>query len=214
MFDNGVRKEKEKYSNLQSLIDKIQPIYEKDTKIPLENLWKFYDFPYGIEIPLHLLDKLERVYYVPYLSAVQLYNQKSSLIFEFFETDRPDLRLQFPEKIEELSRSQKCLKESDLQDLDQSKSWFSVVWSPILCHHQTMNFIKGEFLMYYQFSKKDVYLIGILPCKKVVLETWFEKVNNQILIPPIFKEPFYFLEKHKIEHPDFFFFSKNNHLLK
>lgn len=207
-------KDKEKRSNFFSLINSIHPIFEKDKDTPLDNIWKFYDFPYGLEIQLQIANKLERVYYVPYLSAVQLYNNKGSLVFEFFETDRPDLRLQFPDKIDELSKAKKELKETLISDLDTELSWYSVVWSPILCNHLTMNSIKGEFLTYYQFEENGVFLAGVIPCKKIILETWFKSEKGTIRIPSLVANPGYFLTKHKIEHPDYIFFSKNNQIFK
>mmetsp|Transcript_23042 Transcript_23042/g.37912 ORF Transcript_23042/g.37912 Transcript_23042/m.37912 type:complete len:424 (-) Transcript_23042:492-1763(-) len=44
----------------------------------LRDLWQFYDSPYGIEVPIFLDGSETFVYYVPYLSAVQLYVSRDS----------------------------------------------------------------------------------------------------------------------------------------
>jgi hypothetical protein len=125
-----------------------------DTRVryKLKHLWEFYDEPYGLEIPIMIRGEIQNVYFVPHLSALQLYEQgKETAIFEFYETLTPDLRCPLIDKIEELSRQFSALLTGDSSQFDHP-SWYSIAWYPILCHNETMNWLKGQIITYHHFE--------------------------------------------------------------
>lgn len=124
----------------------------KSIRYNLKQLWQFYDEPYGLEVPIIIRGECHNVYFVPHLSALQLYNEGHPRpIFEFFETLTPDLRYPLIDKVEELARDYPPLLDGDSGKLDR-QSWYSIAWYPILCHNETMNFLKGQLITYHHFE--------------------------------------------------------------
>ncbi|KAL0223154.1 hypothetical protein P9112_002544 [Eukaryota sp. TZLM1-RC] len=139
----------------------------------LRDLWRFYDLPFGLEVPVKNLP-VSHVHFVPYLSSVQIYvhvdavNNLSHLIsppsvspiddaqlvLEFFETVQPEARLPFPEQIHALAASCPLLNEGK-SSLLHPRSWFSVLWYPLLCDKHTIPFLKGSFLSYHGFQFQE-----------------------------------------------------------
>ncbi|KAF9604285.1 hypothetical protein IFM89_005611 [Coptis chinensis] len=133
-----------------------------DSYFILDDLWKSYEewSAYGVGVPL-LLNGSESVtqYYVPYLSAIQLYvkptmpsytlqrqpgvsdvdysnsediksDSNSSLKFQYFEMASPYTREPLANKISNLSLRFPALETYKSCDL-LPKSWISVAWYPI-----------------------------------------------------------------------------------
>jgi hypothetical protein len=203
-------------SNFDSLISHIKPTVpsctsHKDCFI-LQQLWNYFDLPYGHEIPITISKKAHFAYFVPYLSALQIF-KNGDLLFEFFETERNDLRSVFANKLKSLCESNKHLQDLHLCDIDTTKSWFSVLWIPILSNYNTMNYIKGEFLTLYKLNP-NVEIFGCLP-SKVIMETWFYRDKNDGFITPsvYINNTVTFLKDRKITHPDFESLSDGNYFL-
>jgi len=138
----------------------------------------------------------ENVYFVPHLSAIKLMandktsmrqspratesslgtktkvndeaadEEESKIIFEFFETVTPDLRYPLTDRIEELSKDCPFLTEGKIDELNIDKSWFSVAWYPILCHNNTMNWLKGQMITYHKFSPSQHAIDTAILCTK------------------------------------------------
>jgi len=139
----------------------------------LFDLWQFFDEPYGHEVPLVLEQRETEAYFVPYLSAVQLFHRSSSSLsdsdsdsdslseacapapapfFEYFERASPSQRVPLIDKIRELSHYCSALTQSKASDLDQRRSWFCISWYPILCDLHTSRSLNGCFLTYHGFE--------------------------------------------------------------
>lgn len=127
---------------------------------PLSGLWSYYDQPYGHEVPLMIDNRQVYAFFVPYLSAVQLFGKEpnSPALFEYFEQNNPGQRIPLVDKIQQLGLSCDFLIHGNSMLLDCSRSWFSIAWYPILCDHYTNRFIGGCFLTYHKFE-----LVGECP---------------------------------------------------
>lgn len=147
----------------------------------LKSLWNFYDEPYGIDIPIVIEGRTEHVYFVPHLSAIQLYKRseqpcqdslkdplvtnKENLIFEYFEMLSPDLRYPLIDKIEELAQTQcPLLLDGTTLQLDPHRSWYSIAWYPILCHTHTIPWLKGQIITYHNFTPSIYHQINPVFC--------------------------------------------------
>jgi hypothetical protein len=118
----------------------------------MKQLWQFYDEPYGLEVPIVIGGESQNVYFVPHLSGLQLYHEgKERPVFEFYETLTPDLRCPLIDKIEELAQDYPSLLDGDSSQLDH-RSWYSIAWYPILCHNETMSWLKGQLITYHHFE--------------------------------------------------------------
>lgn len=100
----------------------------------LRDLWKFFDQPYGHECPVMIDRTLGDAFFVPYLSAIQLYrpqhsnkrnnqhghngSKNSLLYFQYFEREGPSGRIPLVDKIELLSRYCPLLLEGKNTELD------------------------------------------------------------------------------------------------
>ncbi|KAL0210708.1 hypothetical protein RCL1_005144 [Eukaryota sp. TZLM3-RCL] len=135
----------------------------------LRDLWRFYDLPFGLEVPIINLP-VSRVHFIPYVSGMQLFLYKDSLesfshllpptqplifddaalVFEFFEFNHPEVRIPFPEQIHSLSSSCRLLSEATSSML-HPRSWYSVLWYPVLCDKNTISYLKGSFISYHGF---------------------------------------------------------------
>ncbi|KAG2381775.1 hypothetical protein C9374_006159 [Naegleria lovaniensis] len=78
--------------------------------------------------------------------------EEEKIIFEFYETVSPDLRYPLIDRIEELSKDNSILMEGTTDDFNLDKSWFSIAWYPILCHNNTINWLKGQIITYHKFA--------------------------------------------------------------
>ncbi|KAL0490420.1 hypothetical protein AKO1_009552 [Acrasis kona] len=170
VFEDAVEFEGDKRTNHivdeQSVIDALTSVQNDDedeqeeyitkARYQLSQLWNFYDQPYGLEVPFVIRSEMRNVYFVPHLSALQLFHEASQIkpTFEFYETSTPDLRFPLIDKIEELSIEYPPLMNSSSSDLD-SRSWYSIAWYPILCHNDTMNWMKGQLITYHHFEPHD-----------------------------------------------------------
>ncbi|CAI0380479.1 unnamed protein product [Linum tenue] len=130
------------------------------------------------------IDQLSfRAYFVPFLSAVQLFRKsegkadtqtndsvqfvpktstghKAELLFEYFESERPQIRQPLYEKIHELARGDdhsgrkmfgdpSTLVSMNLPELHK-KSWYSVAWYPI--YKIPDGTLRAAFLTYHSFG--------------------------------------------------------------
>lgn len=197
----------------------------------LKQLWEFYDEPYGLEVPIVIRGETQNVYFVPHLSGMQLY-QGEQVVFEFYETLTPDLRYPLIDKIEELAREYPPLLEGNTNQFSR-KSWYAIAWYPILCHNETMSWLKGQMITYHHFepntklvnhehlertksidealsslpnSESKMYyapLIGFLPYK-VRNDTWFGE-DDEYMQAPLYlvRACKNMMYEMQIQHPDF-----------
>ncbi|KAL5069071.1 hypothetical protein RYX36_019958 [Vicia faba] len=143
----------------------------------LENLWQSFKewSAYGLEVPL-TLNHNERIvqYFVPYLSAIQLYiedegldkkpNEESGtsmtsnktphkLVYKYFEHALPHVRLPLTDQASTLAKEDPCIKNLKSSELSP-RSWFSVAWYPIyrIPLGLTMKNLDASFLTYHKLS--------------------------------------------------------------
>ncbi|OIV90986.1 hypothetical protein TanjilG_16946 [Lupinus angustifolius] len=132
----------------------------------LEDLWESFteSSAYGVEVPL-IINGSESIqqYYIPYLSAIQLYAEESyeaevssssgQLVYEYFEGALPHLRPPFHNKISILASEFPNLKKYGSNDLLPS-SWFSVSWYPIyrIPVGSTLKSLDASFLTFHSLS--------------------------------------------------------------
>lgn len=76
------------------------------------------------------------------------------LVFEFFEDALPDQRLPLIDKIRELATQYPPLFNGQSADFHE-KSWFSVIWFPILCHNSTMNMLRGQIITFHRIHHSE-----------------------------------------------------------
>ncbi|KAL0246862.1 hypothetical protein GEMRC1_008068 [Eukaryota sp. GEM-RC1] len=146
----------------------------------LRDLWRFYDLPFGLEVPI-TNSTVNRVHFVPYLSSIQIFLHTDAvpsfshmipeleippfddvqLVLEYFETTQPENRLPFPEQIHALSASCPLLYEG-LSSCLHPRSWFSVLWCPLLCDKHSIPLLRGSFLTYHGFTFQDDIPFGCL----------------------------------------------------
>ena len=152
-----------------------------DKCFSLADLWSYYDQPvsshlphvykrapkprnspvqYGHEVPLVIDGRQVYAFFVPYLSAVQLFSKSPSAapLFEYFEQLNPGQRIPLVDQVQHLALSCEFLAKGTTRDLDCARSWYSIVWYPILCDHYTNRSISGCFLTYHRFE-----LVGDCP---------------------------------------------------
>lgn len=162
---------------------------DQQVSFDLKDVWSFYDEPYGIEVPVVLSYHNEEkpftyavdefVYFVPHLSAIQLFlnDHEHRPIFEFFETSKPHMRYPLIDKIEELAR-ERCPELLTLRSADLSnKSWFSIAWYPILCHNTTINWLKGQMITYHSLQPQELL---IDECYCPFLESELTPIEEQL----------------------------------
>ncbi|CAN0891411.1 hypothetical protein LINGRAHAP2_LOCUS16969 [Linum grandiflorum] len=155
--------------------------------ISLQSLWQWYEKHgiYGLEVRAEDhkknstrlgIDQLSfRAYFVPFLSAIQLFGateerkretqnnawtDDGELLFEYFEYERPQLRQPLYEKIHELARGDglsgskmfgnpSTLVSTSIPELHK-KSWYSVAWYPI--YKIPDGSLRAAFLTYHSFG--------------------------------------------------------------
>ncbi|CAK8572752.1 unnamed protein product [Lathyrus sativus] len=143
----------------------------------LEDLWESFKkwSAYGVEVKFNLnSDEPVLQYFVPYLSAIQLYaadeelDQKSSektgdsvssketthkVLYEYFETHSPYVRLPLTKKVSDLAKEDPCIKNLKSSEISP-RSWFSVAWYPIyrIPNGPTLKDIEASFLTYHKLS--------------------------------------------------------------
>ena len=134
---------------------RIQPVVKQDPEkvFTLQHLWDWFSKPseYGLKVELHPTHgDISEAYFVPFLSAVQLFRQDGEhemedgeLLVEYFEKKPPHLRSTFMETIEALMNNDgseaaehsgyskaKCLCNLEWERIHE-RSWFSVAWYPL-----------------------------------------------------------------------------------
>ncbi|WOL09839.1 hypothetical protein Cni_G18592 [Canna indica] len=195
MADEGKATERGGLSNLQSFLDAATPSVPAH-QLPeggdgaqffyLEEFWEQYNEPsaYGLDVPVYLQIGEVSQYFVPSLSALQIYTRKAplaaasrgdevanpssddvaeddigQLYIEFFERTLPHARRPLVDKIAELAETYPELNSFKSTELSRA-SWISVAWYPIYHIPSTRN-VKGFatcFLTYHALSSfsKDV----------------------------------------------------------
>ncbi|KAI5399094.1 uncharacterized protein LOC127092715 [Lathyrus oleraceus] len=182
-------------NNLNSLLSSLTPFVEvkfssktqsKGSKsgeslekpyFVLEDLWESFKrwSAYGVEVQFNLTsDEQVLQYFVPYLSAIQLYaedeesDKKSSeksgdsvsskettnkVVYEYFENHSPYVRLPLTKKVSNLAKDDPCIKNLRSSEISP-RSWFSVAWYPIyrIPNGPTLSDIKASFLTYHNLS--------------------------------------------------------------
>jgi hypothetical protein len=192
-------------SNISTFLKHVQPkqtIFCETHKncSSLVNLFQFFDVPYGLEIPLNFNGKIQSCFFLPCLSAIQLF-EENNLIFEFFEIKRPDLRLPFNETLEFIFEKKEKILNQHTSSFS-SQSWFSVIWNPLLFDNK--NEIKGQILTYHRIDENTV--LGFYP-KVFKQKFWFNSPPFEMLAKN-FKNCQDFLDEGKVVHPDFEHFRK------
>ncbi|CAL5208871.1 unnamed protein product [Lathyrus oleraceus] len=143
----------------------------------LENLWDSFKewSAYGIDVPLTLNEDEHVIqYFVPYLSAIQLYVEDEGLakkaseesgtsvpsnktphklVYKYFEHVLPFARLPLTDQVSTLAKEDPCIKNLKSSELS-SRSWFSVAWYPIyrIPLGPTMKNLSASFLTYHKLS--------------------------------------------------------------
>ncbi|KAG8043918.1 hypothetical protein GUJ93_ZPchr0458g22733 [Zizania palustris] len=162
------------------------PQYQR-LNVSLRSVWEWYEEPgsYGLEVEIHksinstksTCDSSEFcAYFLPSLSAIQLFEQSKNnldhqfgsdnedhgrLMFEYFESEHPSLRPPLFEKIKQLVGGENIstpqifgdpmlLESLELCDLHPA-SWFCVAWYPI-CRIPQGN-CRAAFLTYHSLGK-------------------------------------------------------------
>ncbi|CAL4931831.1 unnamed protein product [Urochloa decumbens] len=162
-----------------------QPYRDQMPSVALRSVWNWYEEPgsFGIEVEIHrsiirpsISGTFSRseicAYFVPSLSAVQLFEQSSfstspndgGLLFEYFERENPFLRPPLFTKIKQLVSGvnpsgnpifgdPKQLESARLSDLHPA-SWFCVAWYPT-CQipSSAIGRCKSAFLTYHSLGK-------------------------------------------------------------
>ncbi|KFK25203.1 hypothetical protein AALP_AA8G080600 [Arabis alpina] len=178
-------------SNFESFLAHISPTVrfqtksrggeeEEETKpyVGLRNIWSAYEewscYALGVPVKLdHLMSGAVTQYYVPTLSAIQIFTNEpivdggsdssprsvgtdSHLYFEFNETMGFDERAPLIVKVDELAEEHHGLKTLTSTDLSQ-ESWFSVAWSPIyqipkVRNVKALSALSVSFLTYHSLT--------------------------------------------------------------
>ncbi|CAI8603737.1 unnamed protein product [Vicia faba] len=167
-------------NNLNSLLSSFTPLvnakfsYEKTCDsgekpyFILEDLWESFKewSAYGVEVQFTLNDEQVLQYFVPYLSAIQLYVEDEGLdeksgdsvttnkvVYEFFEHFSPYVRIPLTKKVSTLAKEDPCLKYLRSSEISPC-SWFSVAWYPIyrIPNGPTLKNIEASFLTYHNLS--------------------------------------------------------------
>lgn len=162
----------------------------------LSQLWSFYDNPYGHEVSLLLdpsqltqstpthgaasanahADEGTEVYFVPYLSALVLYEapnasgEASPPLLQWFERVSPHQRMPLTDQIASIAScfspppssplyasfapfpSRRILQDLPVSALDRTRSWYAITWYPILHDPLTTPVLAGCFLTYHSFD--------------------------------------------------------------
>uniref|UniRef100_K4AJ22 Uncharacterized protein n=1 Tax=Setaria italica TaxID=4555 RepID=K4AJ22_SETIT len=171
---------------LRSATPVIEQIPHTTNQMPgvaLRSVWNWYEEPesFGIEVEIHRNIKCGTTgtyrrseicaYFVPSLSAVQLFGQCSFnassnngvLLFEYFEREKPFLRPPLFTKIKQLVSGvnlhgntifgdPKQLESVRLSDLHPA-SWFCVAWYPICQIPSAAGRCQAAFLTYHSLGK-------------------------------------------------------------
>jgi len=139
---------------------------EETRHFNLGDLWDSFDecSAYGIGVPL-MLDGDESVvqYYVPYLSALQLYRARQPRyhqaeedkpgVWSYIETSPPNCRVPLVDKIADLSADFEQLRSLKSYEI-LPNSWFSVAWYPIyrIPTGPTLRDLAACFLTFHSLS--------------------------------------------------------------
>lgn len=141
-------------SNLTSFVAGTTPRF--DAPLPnLSDVWSYYDDPFGHEVPLVLDGVRSYAFYVPHLSALQVYgrprgSRDEEKLLEYFETAKPNERVPLIDKVSELDEaSDGVLKGA--AELNRERSWYAISWFPILSDQYTARAVRGCFLTYHRF---------------------------------------------------------------
>ncbi|CAL4915138.1 unnamed protein product [Urochloa decumbens] len=161
-----------------------QPYRDQMPSVVLRSVWNWYEEPgsFGIEVEIHrsiirpsISGTFSRseicAYFVPSLSAVQLFEQSSfstspndgGLLFEYFERENPFLRPPLFTKIKQLVSGvnpsgnpifgdPKQLESVRLSDLHPA-SWFCVAWYPTCQIPSAIGRCRSAFLTYHSLGK-------------------------------------------------------------
>jgi hypothetical protein len=128
----------------------------------LEELWRWYDQPFGVEVPVQVEGVDVMLFYVPYLSAIHLtvpappaalgdrYRPWQTLL-SFVEVGDPISRIPLWDKVVELAASCPALMRARSCELHPT-SWYSVVWYPISINMHTKQYARGCFLTYHRLQ--------------------------------------------------------------
>eukprot|EP00299_Pterocystis_sp_00344_P015236 c7598_g1_i1.p1 GENE.c7598_g1_i1~~c7598_g1_i1.p1 ORF type:complete len:391 (-),score=14.69 c7598_g1_i1:37-1113(-) len=160
--------------------------------VRFSQLWEFFDRPFGHKVPITIEGSNEICYFVPHLSALQLFLKPQpapdpfeydsfhyhvdrtskhfsshpldvSPLVDFVEVEPPGSRVPFFEKIEALAENQPLILTGTTDDIDLDRSWFAIAWSPILCHRTTASMLTGSFLTYHTFTFETHPFVHLLP---------------------------------------------------
>ncbi|ESQ40780.1 hypothetical protein EUTSA_v10014556mg [Eutrema salsugineum] len=146
--------------------DKAEEV--KKPHIGLKDIWSAYEewSNYAVGVPLSLKHTRSNVtqYYVPTLSAIQIFTNKSGsssrsfgtdchLYFQYNETMRFDDRPPLILKVDELAKKHRGLNSLTSSDLSH-RSWFSVAWSPLyqIPEVRTVKALSVSFLTYHSLT--------------------------------------------------------------
>lgn len=196
-------------TNLLRLVRSLSPRLPRD--FTLGDLWDFYDLPYGHDIDvlldpqqllhgaahahahahththqsslhaLHAQPEGSEVYYVPYLSALVLYERAQAGVdpavaeaapplLQWFERVSPHQRMPLADSIASIAScfspapcsplyelfrpfpSRTILRQLAAHQLDTRRSWYAITWYPILHDPLSTPFLPGAFLIYHGFQ--------------------------------------------------------------
>lgn len=150
------------------------PVHESaaGTVFNMQDIWRFYDAPYGFGVPIVLEGEDCEVYYNPFISAIQLWTKPPpaaaddsaslgpQLAFEFFETETPFQRPPLVDRVNQLARDNPHIAELLVSGTSAdiaACSWFAISWYPIVCGSQAnMRPIMGAILSYHALTVPSV----------------------------------------------------------
>jgi hypothetical protein len=122
---------------------------------PLHLLWKEFDNPFGVEIPVQgaqmsWLRHNESLFYMPLLSGFSFVHAESGERYEHFVTAPPTDRAPLTQYMQNLISTKPFEKLASAHSCDFTfGSWYSVLWNPIHCQHHSPQRSAGIFLSYH-----------------------------------------------------------------
>ncbi|KAI5399095.1 hypothetical protein KIW84_064461 [Lathyrus oleraceus] len=123
----------------------------------LEDLWESFKrwSAYGVEVQFNLTsDEQVLQYFVPYLSAIQLYAEDEESDKKSSEKSGDSVSSkETTNKVSNLAKDDPCIKNLRSSEISP-RSWFSVAWYPIyrIPNGPTLSDIKASFLTYHNLS--------------------------------------------------------------
>ncbi|KAL0233391.1 hypothetical protein PCE1_001907 [Barthelona sp. PCE] len=149
----------------------------------LQDLWNFYNCPTGFLTYLKMYSNVLPIYFTPILSCIELWVKTSALkrydgfkqifctssinevedtsvqVFQFKDSHPPYLRKPLWNRIKEFKRDFPEILTLKNTDLDTEKSFFTVLWLPLLNHRLLESVLSGTVLTFHNFEFENKKLV-------------------------------------------------------